>query len=70
MANEPKTTAEREYTREEMREACLNNYNAAIVAVHHMVTEVAAGRGPLWDGAENGGEVLDRLPNAIWEMLG
>jgi hypothetical protein len=27
---DPQTTAEREYTREEMREACRNNYNAAI----------------------------------------
>lgn len=29
MASEPNTTEVREYTREEMREACRNNYNAA-----------------------------------------
>jgi hypothetical protein len=28
--NENQTTSEREYTREEMREACRNNYNAAL----------------------------------------
>jgi len=53
------------------REHCIvptEAWNAAIAAVHRMVSEAADGHGPLWAEASNGGEVLDRLPNAIWEM--
>lgn len=34
------TTEEREYTREEMREACRNNYNAAIRWVRNQIVDL------------------------------
>ena len=45
-------------------------WNAAIEAVHRMVDEASSGHGSLWhphdDGnLPNGGDVLDRLPDAI-----
>ena len=35
------TTDEREYTREEMREACRNNYNAALLEARLTAIEMA-----------------------------
>jgi hypothetical protein len=35
------TTGEREYTREEMREACRNNYNAAVDAAASVCADAA-----------------------------
>ena len=35
------TTAEREYTREEMSEACRNNYNAALLEARLAAIEMA-----------------------------
>jgi hypothetical protein len=48
-------------------------WNAAIEAVHRLVNDAAGGRGPLWrpfDGEDvpDAGMVLDRLPNAIWDL--
>jgi len=38
---EPNWTAEREYTREEMREACRNNYNAGAEAMRRLCVAIS-----------------------------
>lgn len=43
-------------------------WNAAIARAHDLVAGTADGQGPLWIDVGNAGEVLDRLPNAIWEL--
>jgi hypothetical protein len=41
MSSESNTTEVREYTREEMREACRNNYNAALLEARLAAIELA-----------------------------
>ena len=56
-------------------------WNAAIEAVHRLVSKACAGEGSIWTEAArefedeglarcdiSGGDILDRLPNAIWKL--
>ena len=48
MSNHDTAMPEREYTREEMREACRNNYNAAL----EKAAQLIEGRRDMWGANE------------------